>query len=307
MSLDFPTPAGPRIVNRWHARSSRARSKPCRRRACSRLRPTIGESSFRVTASAPSVYVEQPPRIQRLCLTLRGHRAGELGRDCIRQKAVRDIADQDHSGLGGLFQSRGDVDGVAGDERVARAGDDLAGIDPDPGLKPEGGDGGLQFERRAGRAQGVVLVDLRDSEDRHDGVADELLDARAMPLERGARIVEVAGLELPERLGIQPRAGLGVARDVAEEDRDRLAALASRGGVERRSTGVAKPGTLSVLCSALRAGHLDRVYDARAPMRPGRTRRRGASSRASFTLGLRGSTIASAPKERRVRVGSGTP
>ena len=64
-------------------------------------------------------YVQQPPRAQRLCLTLCIHRAGELGRDCIRQKAMRDIADQDHSGLGGLFQSRGDVDGVAGDERVA--------------------------------------------------------------------------------------------------------------------------------------------------------------------------------------------
>ena len=84
------------------------------------------------------MYLEQPPRSERLCLTLCSHRAGELGRDCIRQKAVRDIADQDHSGLGGLFQPRGHVDGVAGDERVARAGDDLAGIDPDPGLKPEG-------------------------------------------------------------------------------------------------------------------------------------------------------------------------
>ena len=29
-------------------------------------------------------HVEQPPRLQRRCLTLRVQRAGELGRDCTR-------------------------------------------------------------------------------------------------------------------------------------------------------------------------------------------------------------------------------
>ena len=100
------------------------------------------------------VYAEESPRAQRLCFTLRGHRAGELGRDCIRQKAMGCIADQDHSGLGGLLEPGSDVDGVSRDERVARTGDDFARIDADPGLKSEVRDGLLAARARRGRRAG---------------------------------------------------------------------------------------------------------------------------------------------------------
>jgi hypothetical protein len=41
----FPTPAGPRTVNRWHAPSPTAESKACCRSASGRCRPTMGDST----------------------------------------------------------------------------------------------------------------------------------------------------------------------------------------------------------------------------------------------------------------------
>ena len=97
--------------------------------------------------------LDESPRAQRLCLTLRGERADELGRDCTRQQAVGRIANEDHAGLGGLLEPGRHVDGVARDERVARAGDDLACVDSDPGPEAEGGDRIAQLDGRAGGAQ----------------------------------------------------------------------------------------------------------------------------------------------------------
>ena len=52
-----------------------------------------------------------------------------------------------------LLEPGSDVDGVAGDERLAfTADDDLAGIDPDARLEAVLGDGGAHLRRRANRA-----------------------------------------------------------------------------------------------------------------------------------------------------------
>ena len=54
----------------------------------------------------------------------------------------------------------------------------------------------LHVRGGANRAKRVVLVELRQPEDGHDRVADELLDHAAVALELGAHRVEVAGHHL---------------------------------------------------------------------------------------------------------------
>ena len=110
-------------------------------------------------------------------------------------------------------------DRLAGREGLSRrrvARQDLAGGDADPDAQP---DAELplhllveslpllpQLHRRADGSERVVLVQRRDSEDRHDGIADELLHRAAVSLERRPHRCEVPVQHLSERLGIEPLA-----------------------------------------------------------------------------------------------------
>ena len=58
--------------------------------------------------------------------------------------------------------------------------------------RPSVGDGIAHLDRRPHRAQRVVLVDVRQPEDRHRRVADELLDRAAVALEDRAQLRVVA-------------------------------------------------------------------------------------------------------------------
>ena len=89
---------------------------------------------------------------------------------------------------------------------------------------------------RAHRAKRVVLVQDGDAEDRHDRVADVLLDRAAVPLERPPHGGEVAGLDVAEGLGVEPLAHGGGAGEVGEDDGDGLSHL-------RRRRGPPTPGT----------------------------------------------------------------
>src|SRR5215208_1896252 len=60
----------------------------------------------------------------------------------------------------------------------------------------------LRAERCPNGALGVVLAHDRCDPDRHDGIADELLDGRAVPHDDSSRDVEVARQELPRILGV---------------------------------------------------------------------------------------------------------
>src|SRR5262249_15672248 len=80
---------------------------------------------------------------------------------------------------------------------------------------------------RPHRAQGVVLVHLRDAEDRHHRVADELLDGSAVALDDRLHLVEVAAHQRPQDLRVDGLPKRGRAGDVAEEDGDDLAVLAT--------------------------------------------------------------------------------
>ena len=60
-----------------------------------------------------------------------------LGLDDVADESMRSFAEQHLPRGRCLLESGGDVHGVAGDERLARAGDDLAAVDADADLEPE--------------------------------------------------------------------------------------------------------------------------------------------------------------------------
>ena len=114
-------------------------------------------------------------------------------------------ADDDAAGRRRRLEAGGGVDGVTGDEPMAGCPvgtGHLAGVDADPELEADTevvlelavqlGHGVAHLDRRAHRAKRVVLVQDGDAEDRHDRVADVLLDRAAVPLERLPHGGEVA-------------------------------------------------------------------------------------------------------------------
>ena len=127
------------------------------------------------------------------------------------------------------------------------------------------------------RPQRVVLVQPWQAEDRHDRVTDELLDRAAVAHEDGLHLVEVAGHDLAQCLGVERLAEVGRALEVAEEDRHRLPHLVrpTYGG-QRRAAEAAQPELGRVLFAAARADlHVPesthaRRADAYLGMMPGR-------------------------------------
>src|SRR5438874_2163499 len=79
------------------------------------------------------------------------------------------------------------------------------------------------------RAEGVVLVDVRDAEDGHDGVADELLHCAAVALDRSAHGLVPPAHQAAQRLGIEALAELRRLGEVAEQDGDGLPRGCGRG------------------------------------------------------------------------------
>src|SRR5439155_14602261 len=73
--------------------------------------------------------------------------------------------------------------------------------------------------------QGVVLMEDWNAEDRHDRVADELLDGPPVLVERPLHRPEIAAHDPAERLGVELLAETRRGRNVAEDDRDGLALL----------------------------------------------------------------------------------
>ena len=185
-SRDLPTPAAPSSVNRYDERCDTTLSKSSRRRWSSRSRPTIGESRRRTRPADVGVDLEQPIRRDGRALALELELDG-LDLHRVPDELLRLLPDQDLARLCVLLEPGRDVDGVARDERIALAGHDLARVHADPRLQPDRRDGRSQLDRGANSPERVVLVRLRDAEDRHHGVADELLHRAAVPLEDAPR------------------------------------------------------------------------------------------------------------------------
>ena len=160
-----------------------------------------------------------------------------------------------------LLEAGGDVDRVTGGEPLLGPGDDLAGVDADPELEArpvvalevvvQPGEPRSQVGRGPGRAERVVLVQHRNAEHGHHGVADELLDRAAVPLDHAAGQLEIARHHRPKGLRVELLAERRRAGDVAEEHGHRLALLPAcfRSG-ERYAAGLAEAGSGPVLVAA---------------------------------------------------------
>ena len=133
-------------------------------------------------------------------------------------------SERDRPGRRGLLQARCHVDGLAGHERRGDVLDDeLARLDPDPSLEPELADGVEHRERGPHRTLCVILVRLRHAEGGHHGVAGELLDGAAVPLDLLGGVLEVARHAPADDLGI---AGAEQRRRIDQVDEDHGCELA---------------------------------------------------------------------------------
>ena len=128
--------------------------------------------------------LEQAERLDRLGLPLEREGLDRLDDDGIADESSGRGADEHIAGCRGLLEACGDVDGVSGDERLGfAADDDFSGIDADPRLQAVLHDRRSHLRGGSHSAECVVLMRDRYSEDRHDRVPDELLDAATVPLD----------------------------------------------------------------------------------------------------------------------------
>ena len=135
------------------------------------------------------------------------------------------------------LQSSGRVHHVPGRHSLALVGscserdERLSGIDGDAHLEvrllldhPV-----TDRQRSPDGALGIVLVRDRRAEQRHDGVADELLDRPAVVFELGAEPRVERRQERADILGIEALGSRCESDQVGEENADDLALLAGRG------------------------------------------------------------------------------
>ena len=171
-----------------------------------------------------------PPRRHELLASLDVDRLERLVADRAARRRERGRADDHLAGLGGALQPVGRVHDVAHRRVVAagpeRAHQHLARVDPDPHADVDAQLGRGQRERLLhpqGGAHGalsVVLVRGGRTEQRHDGVADDLVDAAAEGVDLGHEPPEAVVDQVLHLLRI-PRLGQrGVPDQVREEDRD---------------------------------------------------------------------------------------
>ena len=150
-------------------------------------------------------------------LPSKSERLDRLDVDRIADQPLGRGRDEGLARLCRLFEPGGHVDRVARDEALTGrriAGNDLAGVhtdadgDPEPvvALEPlvQVRDGGVHRRSRPHRTKGVVLMELRDAEDGHDGIADVLLDGPTVRFDRGSQRVEVAGLYAAQGFRVEP-------------------------------------------------------------------------------------------------------
>src|SRR5262249_19255617 len=138
----------------------------------------------------------------KLALALQVERLHRHGANRITHEGLCAFADQHLSRAGGLFEPGCDVDRVARNQRFAGAGDDLACVDADPNLQAERLERVTYLDGRAYRANRIILVDLRQAEDGHRRVADELLDGAAVALEDRPQLGVVGAHQVAEDLGV---------------------------------------------------------------------------------------------------------
>ena len=182
----------------------------------------------------PGHDLDEADRGDRIGLPLRVHRVDPLHRDRIADERERVLPEQDLAGRSGLLQPCRDVHRVACRDRlVARAGHDLTGVHPDTArqrdpmvaieIVVQRGECRAHVGCCAHGPQRIVFMDLGNAEDRHDRIADELLDRASVAFDGSLHGHEEALHDVTPRLGVERLAHRRGADDVAEDDRDGLA------------------------------------------------------------------------------------
>ena len=267
----LPIPPGPATETSRTRRSRPVAWNRSLSRRSSSSRPTNGAS--RVSrAVAAAAFRDHPQGTEgrdgaRLALELlpTGGLEGDRACGC----ALRRLAHEDRARGGDRLEPRRGVHEVARHHPLAGGsqGDrGLAGQDPGPGGdgRPQHPDRVDELEARPDSPLGVVLVRDRCAPDRHDRVADELLDRAPVAADHVGREVEVAGQELPRVLHVASLGERGEAHEIGEQDRDQ-AALGERCGGGR--------GARGERCPAAPAEPLAGLGGCAAPRAPGDQRR----------------------------------
>ena len=234
-------PGSPTRRRNWARRARRPSSKAASSVASSRVSAEEGRVELAGGAQAGAAAALggrlREPGPHRLLLALDRERLELVVGDGVPGQLVRELADDDAAGRRGGLEAGRRVDGVAGEEGLARGGVDvgvqvgLAGVHADahldrvavgPGQRADFVD---EPKRAAHGPLGVVLVRLREAEHGEHGVADELLDGAAVLLDEPPRQGVVLLQEAVDQLVV---GGLGVggeADEVAEQGGDDLALL----------------------------------------------------------------------------------
>ena len=216
MSRLLPTPASPSSVTSRHLGSG-DRTAELRVEGGDLAGPADERQVGRPGAPRAGGDREQPVGRDGFRLALQRQRLDRHDLDGVSYQPVGGLADQDLARRGGLLEAGGDVDRVAGGQALGVAGvagDDFAGVDAGPVLQgdPElGSEGDVEVLQRlahlGGRSHGpqrVVLVHPGQAEDRHDRIADVLLDRPAVALQDGLHRREVQREHLSQRLAVEP-------------------------------------------------------------------------------------------------------
>ena len=221
--------------------------------------------------------LEQSKGSDRLAFALDHETIERLGSNHVAHEPVCVASQEDLARLRRLLQAGRDVHRVAGDQPLAGdwvAGDHLTGVHPGAHLDPnpvvprqlfvQGRQLLAHGVRRRHRSKRVVLVQLRDAEDRHHRVADELFHHAAVALDDAAHRVEISFHDSAQGLGIQALAERSRAGDVREDHGDRSSRLgALRHGPRAAACGT-EAGVLRVLTSTVWARpHTSSVGGAR--------------------------------------------
>ena len=178
--------------------------------------------------------LDEADRGHRIGLPLRVHGVDPLHCDGVTDERERVFPQKDLARRRGLLQPGRDVDRVSRRDRLlARPGHDLAGVHADTAsqrdpmvtieIVVQRGECRAHVGCCAHGPQRIVFMDLGNAEDRHDRIADELLDRATVAFDRRLHSREEALHDVTPRLWIERLAHRRGAHDVAEDDRDGLA------------------------------------------------------------------------------------
>jgi hypothetical protein len=165
-----------------------------------------------VTPSGNVEHTDEPEGWDGIRLAFQDERLHRLGIHGFAGERERGRTDQHLAGRCSLLESRRHVDRVTRRQPLFSPRHDLAGRHADATLELELGQRVPHLDRRAQRAQGVVLVHGRHAEHGHHGVADELLDAASVALDNALHALEVGREQCAQPLGIDRFAERGRAR-----------------------------------------------------------------------------------------------